>query len=103
VLVKWWLLALPHYLVLAALSGSVVSYGSGAAHRSGGPGLIGVLVLIGAVVLLFAARFPAGLHALLVGLNRWVLRVSAYVLLLTDEYPPFVLDQGDADPYVAPA
>ena len=32
------------------------------------------------------------------GLNRWVYRVGAYVLLLRDEYPPFRLDQGPVDP-----
>jgi hypothetical protein len=98
VLVKWWLLAIPHYLVVGVLSGAVVTIGTHDGTRAGGPGLIGLLVLVGGVVLLFAAHFPSGLHALVVGLNRWVLRVLAYVLLLTDEYPPFTLDQGDADP-----
>jgi hypothetical protein len=31
------------------------------------------------------------------GLDRWVARVAAYVLLMRDEYPPFRLDQGGAD------
>ena len=34
---------------------------------------------------------------LLIGLNRWVYRVTAYVALMTDTYPPFRLDQGPAD------
>ncbi|WP_417281564.1 DUF4389 domain-containing protein [Actinomadura gamaensis] len=93
VLVKWWLLAIPHYLILAAFSGAGMYSASG----SGGwrtPGLIGASVLIVAIALLFTARYPRGLFNLLMGLNRWSLRVSVYALLLSDVYPPFRLDQG---------
>jgi hypothetical protein len=104
VLVKWWLLAIPHYLVVGLLlgSGAWVAYdvtqGDGGAQWTWGGGLIGLLVTIAAVVLLFTGRYPEQLFDLVLGLNRWVLRVAAYAGLMTDEYPPFRLDQGGPDP-----
>ena len=47
---------------------------------------------------LFDARLEGNVYDLLLGLNRWVLRVAAYVALMTDQYPPFRLDQGGDDP-----
>jgi hypothetical protein len=86
VLVKWWLLVLPHYLVVAIFVGA------------SGFGLIGALTLIAVVALLATGRYPSGIYDLVLGLNRWVLRVVAYSALMTDEYPPFRLDLGGADP-----
>ena len=97
VLVKW-LLAFPHGLVLGALLGTTVYVDGGSART---PGLISILVLIAAVGLLFTGRYLPGVHPLVVGLDRWVVRVAAYVLLLTDAYPPFRLDQGGREPSVA--
>lgn len=92
VLVKSWLLAIPHYLVLAVLIGS---WGWGLTDRwvAAWPGLNGILVLIAAVVLLFTGRYPREIFDLVVGVNRWALRVAAYALLMRDEYPPFRLDR----------
>jgi hypothetical protein len=100
VLVKWWLLAIPHYLVLAVLLGwgsRSWNPDSWSSPSSGGVGLIGVLVLIAAVTLLFTGRYPRPLFDLIIGLNRWVVRVAAYVWLMTDHYPPFRLDQGGSE------
>lgn len=95
VLVKWWLLAIPHYLVLGFfLGGYHLSWGAG--------GLIGLLGLFAGIALLFTGIYPPGIYALLLGLNRWVLRVVAYAGLLTDEYPPFRLDQGGREPLPLP-
>ena len=105
VLVKWWLLAIPHYIVIGLLLG-----GGGWALREGadsaaGPGLIGFLVLVAGVLLLFTGRYPGRLFDLVLGLNRWVLRVAAYAALMTDQYPPFALDQGghEQSPSIEPA
>jgi hypothetical protein len=95
VLVKWWLLAIPHYLIVALFAGGL-AYGVRGTDDDGwaGIGLIGVLVLVAGVVLLFTGRYPREVFDLVLGLNRWVLRVAGYVSLMTDQYPPFRLDMG---------
>lgn len=99
--VKWWLLAIPHYIVVAIFVGG----GSWAAWHFGNwsfnwapGGLVGVLVLIAAVVLLITGRYPKQIFDLVLGLDRWVLRVAAYAALMTDVYPPFRLDMGGHEP-----
>ncbi|MFN8036404.1 MAG: DUF4389 domain-containing protein [Acidimicrobiia bacterium] len=99
VLVKWWLLAIPHYVVLAVLLGGSAFAARGSGWAANGPGLVTWLALVAVVALLFVGRYPRGIADLVVGLNRWVYRVIVYVALMTDEYPPFRLDQG-ADPDV---
>ncbi len=99
VLVKWWLLAIPHYVVLAIVEGGWGATPEGVSY----PGLLPVLVVIAAVVLLFRGRYPRGLFDLIVGFNRWGFRVAAYVLLMTDRYPPFRLDQGGREPAAEPS
>jgi hypothetical protein len=101
VLVKWWLLALPHYLVLSVfLGGGGFAWkggwdgGGDEWRRGGGPGLIILLVLFAAIALLFTTRYPRGIFEFVMGLNRWVFRVVGYAELMTDAYPPFRLDQG---------
>jgi len=73
-LVKW-LLAIPHYVVLAFLY------------------LGAVLAVIAAwFAILFTGRYPRGLFDYVVGVGRWHLRVLAYAFVLTtDDYPPFRL------------
>jgi hypothetical protein len=101
VLVKWWLLALPQYLVVSVFAGGAWA-GFNAAGRDGawssGGGLIFLLVLIAGVVLLFTGRYPKAIFDFLMGMNRWVFRVIAYATLMTDEYPPFRLDMGGNEP-----
>lgn len=76
-----WLLAFPHYIVLFFL-------GIGA--------FIALFVAFFAV--LFTGRFPEGLWTFVTGVYRWTYRVEAYVLLLTDEYPPFSLEDDPGYP-----
>jgi len=94
VLVKWWLLALPHYLVVALFAG-------GAWYGMQWGGAIAVLVLIAVVALLFTGTYPRGIFDFVLGMNRWTLRVAAYAGLMTDVYPPFRLDMGPTEHDVA--
>jgi len=100
VLVKWWLLALPHLLIVAVFVGSISILGNSSDMQwlSLSGGLIGLLVLIAAVVLLFTGRYPKTIYDFVLGMNRWVFRVAAYTALMTDQYPPFRLDQGGQEP-----
>jgi hypothetical protein len=109
VLVKWWLLALPHYLILAVFVGGGIWLGTGGNGSDGAwddgwgaGGLVAILVLVAGVVLLFTGRYPRPVYDFVLGMDRWALRVAAYVGLMTDRYPPFRLDMGGPDPESLP-
>jgi hypothetical protein len=74
------LLAIPHLVLLYALVFALE-----------------VVALIGWIVALFTGRLPAWAHAFSTGVLRWQTRVYAYLLMVTDAYPPFSLDD-DAYP-----
>jgi hypothetical protein len=125
-LVKWWLLAIPQYIIIGAFTSGVpwVGWLVGHFHSPsvgingwgvyyvdwgrlggslwmfgwGGLGLIGIVALIAAVVLLVTGRYPERIFDFMLGMNRWVLRVAGYAGLMTDKYPPFRLDMGGHDP-----
>jgi len=73
-------LAIPHLIVLFFL-------------------LIGWLVtsVIAWFAILFTGSYPSSFYPFGAGVMRWVLRVEAYLLLLVDDYPPFVLDERVVD------
>jgi Domain of unknown function (DUF4389) len=73
-LVKW-LLAIPHYIVLAFLWLGAV-----------------IVVIIAWFAILFTGRYPRGMFEYVEGVIRWHNRVVAYAyILVTDDYPPFRL------------
>ncbi len=101
VLVKW-LLLLPHWIVVALLAGTQSRTNEDGLQVGGWPGVIGLLCLVAAVILLVTGTYARGLFEAIVGLNRWVYRVTAYAALMTDQYPPFRYDGGGAEPAPRP-
>ena len=95
-LVKWWLLAIPHYLIVGLFVGGGVW--AAQHHVPGAVGLIGLLVLFAGIALAVTGRYPQSLFDFVLGMNRWVLRVAAYAGLMTDDYPPFRMDLGGHEP-----
>ena len=84
VLVKWWLLAIPHYIILFFLQGWFMMDWKWV-------GLGVILAIFGAIATLFTGKYPDEIFKLVIGINRWSYRVITYVMLMTDEYPPFRL------------
>jgi len=52
----------------------------------------GVTTIIAWFAILFTGRYPGALARFASGALRWTTRVEAYLLLLTDAYPPFTLE-----------
>jgi hypothetical protein len=100
VLVKWWLLAIPHLVIVGIFADTGWALWNNGADWATFPfgGLITLMVLIAAVILLFTAHYPKPIYDFVLGMNRWVFRVAAYCLLMTDRYPPFRLDMGGEEP-----
>ena len=69
--------AIPHFIILGFLSLAAA-----------------VVTVIAWFYILFSGRYPRGLFDYVAGVLRWGARVWAYVLSLTDEYPPFNLSAG---------
>jgi hypothetical protein len=66
------LFAVPHFIVLAFIAVAWI-----------------VTIFLAWLLVVITASYPEGLYNFNVGFMRWGLRVEAYCLLLTDEYPPF--------------
>jgi hypothetical protein len=72
-----WLLAFPHFFVLWFV------------YIAAAFGFIGAWFAI-----IFTRRYPAGIFNFLVGTLRWSHRVTGYSYLMTEQYPPFSLDDA---------
>lgn len=70
-----YIMAIPHLLIVGVL-GYVMS----------------VVGFIAWLIALFTGSVPPGLHNFMAGYLRWYARTNAYLLLLTDEYPPFAMN-----------
>ena len=102
VLIKWWLLALPHYIVVAFFAGGLGIGWTGGWRIASGCGLIGVLAIVAAVIHMFAGQYPRTIFDFIMGMQRWCYRVLTYSALMCDEYPPFRLDNGGQEPDATP-
>jgi hypothetical protein len=104
-LVKTWLLAIPHYLIVGFFiggAGTLAWRSADTAPLSAGGGLVALLVLVAGIALLVRGTYPQGIFDAVLGMDRWAIRVAAYATLMTDAYPPFRLDQGGSEPLPTP-
>jgi len=85
VLVKWWVLAIPQYMVISIFQG-------GCGWRFWG-GLVSMLAIFAGVAVLFKGKYPKSIFDFVMRMNRWTYRVVIYVSLMTDRYPPFSLEE----------
>jgi hypothetical protein len=97
-LIGWWLIGIPQYMIAGLLGGGFAFGWVSANWTFHTPGVVGVLMLVVGVLLLVGRGYPRGIFELVMGLNRWTLRVVSYCAFLTPEYPPFRLDQGGDEP-----
>ena len=72
-----WLLIIPHLIILYALIA-----------------VAEIITVIAWFAILFTGRYPKGMFDFVVGIYRWQHNVTAYIVLLRDDYPPFSLSAG---------
>lgn len=101
VLIKSWLLALPHLIIGILVVADIVLYpwsangqAATAAQPASGYSVLNLLVVVAGFFLLVTGTYPRPLFDFLLGVNRWLYRVVTYAAFMTDEYPPFRLDMG---------
>ena len=76
-----WLLAIPHWIALSIV------------------GFVSIFIMfIAWLAILITGSYPRGLFDFMVGLERWSARVNAYMMHMTDKYPPFSMQEDDTYP-----
>lgn len=92
-----WFMAIPHLVIVALIMGDLLSLNQPSDSAAGAFSILNVLVVIAGVFVLINSRYPRPLFDFLLGINRWVYRVAAYVAFMRNEYPSFRLDTGNVD------
>jgi len=85
ILLLKWVAAIPHLIVMVLLGVGAV-----------------VAMWVGFIVAAFTGRLPTGIQDFLAGVLQWDLRVYAWIIGFTDEYPPFSLDAAPSGGQEAP-
>jgi hypothetical protein len=93
-LIGWWLLGIPQYALATVFAGA----GAGWAWKYGWGGVTDILMFVVAMLLLFKKRYPEDVFNVVMGFDRWVVRVVAYAAFMTSQYPPFRFDPGGSEP-----
>src|SRR4051812_15525699 len=75
------ILAIPHLLIVSAFSYVVQA-----------------IAVISWIAIVITGNMPRGLWSFGVGYMRWRTRTNAYLLLMTDDYPPFSMDEDATYP-----
>ena len=75
VVFKFWLLAIPQYIVTYFFGGLGVA-----------------LSIFAGIALLFTGRYRSDMFGAQMALNRWKWRVTGYISFLYDDYPPYEFD-----------
>lgn len=68
----WWIYLLPHVVILYVLDV-----------------IVAVVTFFAFFAILFTGKYPRGMFDFTVGVLRWSTRVTAFLGLMRDEYPPF--------------
>ena len=97
-LLGWWLAGIPQYIVAGVFLGTAAGFAvrptlAGEPRRPDRSSSSSPCSCCSST-----ARYPRSIFDFVLGLDRWVLRVSAYAAVMTPEYPPFRVDPGEEEP-----
>ena len=96
--------------IIGKVVGAIIGYLMGA--------ILGITAVFAWFVILFTGRFPEGLYKPMRAASAWQVKATAYFLLVSEDFPPFWVDEEEeaprfggagsvpaleADPYGVPA